>query len=117
MNAVKHLEEESSVTGFAVLFREVFTKEYIHGGRRNRLSYWQVIFLQSKANGCNYREESLQPTKWQWPNHTWLQKRLNDLRDAHFITRFPQTWRSARQQSLSRYTLAPHRSGKEGCAL
>ena len=57
-----------------------------HGSKRARrkrrqLSYWQIIFLQSRVNGCNYMGECLQETNWQWPHHTWLQTRLGDLKE------------------------------------
>ncbi len=45
----------------------------------SRLSYWQIILLQSKANGCSYRGEDLPPTNWQWPKNTWFQERLSHL--------------------------------------
>jgi hypothetical protein len=39
-------------------------------------SYWQVIFLQSKANGATYNGEALPPRSWDWPKNTYLQRRL-----------------------------------------
>ena len=46
----------------------------------NEPSYWQLIFLQSKANGCLYSDEDLPDTNWHWPKNTWLQERLGRLR-------------------------------------
>lgn len=40
------------------------------------LSYWQLIFLQSKANGCSYRGADLPHSNWQWPKNTWFQEQL-----------------------------------------
>jgi hypothetical protein len=37
---------------------------------------WQLIFLQSKANGCSYSGEDLPHMKWQWPRDTWFQEQL-----------------------------------------
>lgn len=42
----------------------------------NKISYWQLIALQSRANGCIYQFEKLPQIKWQWPTGTWLQERL-----------------------------------------
>ena len=42
----------------------------------NKISYWQLIALQSRANGCLYQFEKLPQIKWQWPTGTWLQERL-----------------------------------------
>jgi len=41
-----------------------------------KLSFWQVIFLQSRVNGCCYDVEDLPHFNWQWPKKTWLQERL-----------------------------------------
>ncbi len=51
--------------------------------RGNKISFWQLIFLQSKANGCFYRIEDSLRARWQWPKDTWFQERLSQkLRDA-----------------------------------
>ena len=39
-------------------------------------SFWQLIFLQSRANGCLYDVEDLPHANWQWPTNTWFQVRL-----------------------------------------
>jgi hypothetical protein len=62
---VNNLEMESSPIGF--LPRDV---------HEDKLSYWQIIFLQSKANGCFYGGEDLAEANWQWPKNTWFQERL-----------------------------------------
>jgi hypothetical protein len=41
-----------------------------------KLSYWQLIFSQSRANGCCYDVEDLPHANWQWPKNTWFQDRL-----------------------------------------
>ncbi len=46
----------------------------------NKLSYWQLILLQSKANGCLYRGEDLPLTNWAWPKNTWFQARLDHVK-------------------------------------
>ena len=43
----------------------------------NKLSYWQLIFLQSRANGCFYSADDLPQASWQWPKDTWFQERLS----------------------------------------
>ena len=43
---------------------------------------WQLIFLQSKANGGVYHGDSLSTHSWQWPEGTWLQRRLYHLRET-----------------------------------
>lgn len=43
-------------------------------------SYWQLIFLQSKANGANYNGEELPGRNWDWPKDTYLQRRLHQAR-------------------------------------
>jgi hypothetical protein len=41
-----------------------------------RPSFWQLVFLQSKVNGASYRGEQLPRHKWNWPQDTYLKKRL-----------------------------------------
>ena len=42
----------------------------------NKISYWQLIALQSRANGCFYQFDKLPQIRWQWPTGTWFQERL-----------------------------------------
>jgi hypothetical protein len=42
-----------------------------------KLSDWQLIFLQSRANGCFCNVENLPHVNWQWPQNTWFQARLS----------------------------------------
>jgi hypothetical protein len=43
-------------------------------------SFWQRVFLQSKANGAFYCGEQLPGIRWEWPKNTYLQRRLRDSR-------------------------------------
>jgi hypothetical protein len=43
-------------------------------------STWQRIFLQSKVNGASYGGDQLSGFNWSWPQNTYLQRRLKDLR-------------------------------------
>lgn len=71
------LVRRDSLSGFAALVNEVSTKSRVYGVGKDKLSYWQLIFLQSKANGCSYRDEALPHAKWQWPRDTWFQEQLS----------------------------------------
>ena len=42
---------------------------------RNQMSYWQLIFSQSKVNGAPYHDDELPIYKWNWPRDTYLQRR------------------------------------------
>jgi hypothetical protein len=42
-----------------------------------KLSFWQVVFLQSKVNGAAYRGEQLPRRSWNWPKDTYFQHRLH----------------------------------------
>ena len=43
-------------------------------------SFWQLVFSQSKVNGAPYNGEQLPGRIWDWPKHTYLQKRLHQSR-------------------------------------
>jgi hypothetical protein len=45
-----------------------------------KLSVWQQIFLQSKVNGAPYYGELLPGRDWNWPNDSYLKRRLKRLR-------------------------------------
>jgi len=49
------------------------------------MSYWQLVFLQSKANNGPYDEDELPQLNWKWPQGTWLQKRLRYVRETRQI--------------------------------
>ena len=68
---------QDSLSGVTALVKEVFTKAYGNGAKKDKLSYWQLIFLQSKANGCSYSGERLPQMKWHWPSDTWFQEQLS----------------------------------------
>ena len=47
-----------------------------HDKALRRLSFWQLVFLQSKVNGVTYHGEHLARYKWTWPQDTYFQQRL-----------------------------------------
>jgi len=69
---------QNSFSGVAALVKEVFTRTRVCGDKEGKLSYWQLIFSQSKTNGCCYRGEDLPHVKWRWPKDTWFQEHLSD---------------------------------------
>jgi hypothetical protein len=80
---VNYLEKELSLTGFcardsttgvAELVKRLFTRTL---GHEDKASYWQLILLQSKANGCFYDGDELPYNIWAWPKNTWFQERLS----------------------------------------
>ena len=55
---------------------------------RNQMSYWQLIFSQSKVNGAPYNDDELPVFNWNWPTDTYLRrrrylKRSFGLNDSH----------------------------------
>jgi hypothetical protein len=84
---------QDSLSGVAALVKEVFTRTRVYGDEEDKISYWQLIFLQSKANGCSYRDEDLPHMKWQWPRDTWFQEQLNHhLKALEFATQRRGNW-------------------------
>jgi len=49
------------------------------------LSFWQLIFLQSKVNGAPYQGEQLRLYSWEWPKDTYLQRRLRYIRGSQTL--------------------------------
>ena len=49
------------------------------------MSFWQMIFSQSKANGAQYSCETLPISCWNWPLDTYLQRRRS-LRQSPFFS-------------------------------
>jgi len=47
------------------------------------MNSWQLIFLQSKVNNGAYYGDQLPPQIWDWPEETWFQKRLSNLRRSN----------------------------------
>jgi hypothetical protein len=69
-------------SGVGAFVKGIFTGDHVH---ENRLSDWQLVFLQSKANGCLYRGEDLPQINWAWPKKTWFQEKLSrHLKDLEF---------------------------------
>ena len=78
---------QDSLSGVAALVKDVFTRTRVYGDEEDKISYWQLIFLQSKVNGCSYRDEDLPHMKWQWPRDTWFQEQLShQLKTLEFAT-------------------------------
>jgi hypothetical protein len=63
-----------SLSGVAELVKGLITRDHVH---EDKLSYWQLVFLQSKANGCLYHGEDLPQSNWEWPKNTWFQEQLS----------------------------------------
>ena len=51
----------------------------------------QKLFLLSKANGTNNRQDLLPHNGWQFPQQTWLQKRLQQIKRGQAIG---ETWQT-----------------------
>ncbi len=56
-----------SFAGVADLLQGLLTRDHVH---EDKLSYWQLILLQSRANGCLYRGEDLPQSNWEWPKNS-----------------------------------------------
>jgi hypothetical protein len=69
---------QDSLSRVAALVKEVFTRTRVYGDQEGKHSYWQLIFSQSKTNGCCYRGEDLPHVKWRWPRDTWFQEHLSE---------------------------------------
>jgi hypothetical protein len=65
---------ENSLSAVAERVKEFLTRARV---REDKLSDWQLLLLQSKANGCSRRDEDLPQKNWQWPKNTWFQERLS----------------------------------------
>ena len=77
--------EQDSLRGVAALMKELVMGAHVNADQEDKMSYWKLIFLQSKSNGCLYGGEELPPTNWQWPKDTWFQERLSHhLKDLEF---------------------------------
>jgi hypothetical protein len=50
------------------------------------MSQWQMIFAQSRVNDGTYNGDILPTQNWQWPEGTWLQKRLHALRETQTLS-------------------------------
>lgn len=47
------------------------------------MNAWQIVFEQSRVNNGLYTGDALPAQNWQWPQGTWLQKRLRHLRKSN----------------------------------
>ena len=65
---------QHSLSAVVKLVKELFTGA---AGQEIKISYWQLIFSQSKANGCSHHFEDFPQARWQWPKDTWFQERLS----------------------------------------
>lgn len=80
---INYLENETSFTGSLTQNSVSVIVERLKGFltrdqvRKEKVSYWQMILLQSKANGCLYHGKNLPHNIWAWPKRTWFQERLN----------------------------------------
>lgn len=73
---------QNSLNGISKLLKKFHTIAHVH---EDKMSYWQLILLQSKANGCFYHDEDLPQQNWKWPKNTWFQERLSHhLEDLEF---------------------------------
>ncbi|MGE5817933.1 MAG: hypothetical protein ACM37Z_07920, partial [Deltaproteobacteria bacterium] len=45
------------------------------------MNAWKSIFMQSPVNNGYYEETALPEQKWEWPKKTWLQTRLDFIRE------------------------------------
>jgi hypothetical protein len=65
---------QDCLSGAAAMVKEFLTRARAH---EDKMSCQQLIWLQSKANGCSYHGEDLSETNWEWPKNTWFQQRLS----------------------------------------
>jgi hypothetical protein len=52
----------------------------------DQMSFWQLIFSQSKANGADYAGEALPTCCWNWPMDTYLQRRRSLRQSSQFLS-------------------------------
>jgi hypothetical protein len=75
--------KQDSLRGLAALVKGFVTGAHLNANRKDKIGYWQLVFLQSKSNGCLYSGEDLPLQNWRWPKDTWFQERLSQAADAH----------------------------------
>jgi len=49
------------------------------------MNAWETIFTQSPANNGYYKENELAQGYWEWPRGTWLQDRLEHIREHELV--------------------------------
>jgi hypothetical protein len=62
------------INGLAELVKRLLTKIRLH---ENRANCWQLVLLQSEANGRFQYRDDLPYYVWAWPKNTWFQERLS----------------------------------------
>lgn len=55
-----------------------------HEDSMEQASFWQLVFSHSKVNGAPYYGENLLGQVWNWPQHTYLQRRLRQVRSDQY---------------------------------
>ncbi len=82
------------------IWREIRIK--LQATRSEKPSFWQAVFLESKVNGASYYGDILPSHAWSWPKKTYLQLRLQTLKQSrHFLTNVPpQAHMSGPQRKL-----------------
>ena len=63
------------------------------------MNAWLSIFFQSPANSGYYDEDELPQLNWDWPNGTWFQARLDQVRDYEPLRRLKSHGELARKNS------------------
>lgn len=77
------------------------------------LSFWQLVFLQSKVNGAPYQGAQLPLYSWEWPKNTYLQRRLRYLRESQTLQgKALNLSPEARYELLYRELVEEYRSGE-----
>jgi hypothetical protein len=51
-----------------------------------QMSFWQLVFSQSKANGAEYTGETLPVSSWNWPMDTYLQRRRSLRQSTYYLS-------------------------------
>jgi hypothetical protein len=51
-----------------------------------QMSFWQLIFSQSKANGAQYTGETLPTCCWNWPIDTYFQRKRTLRQSSYFLS-------------------------------
>jgi hypothetical protein len=68
------LSMQNCWNGVSELLKKLLARTHHH---ENKISDWQLILSQSKANGGFYQDEDLPQQNWGWPKNTWFQERLS----------------------------------------
>jgi len=64
---------------------------------REQMTFWQLIFSQSKANGAQYEGERLPICIWSWPTDTYLQRMRSSRQSTHVLSSESQQTEMAAQ--------------------